>query len=99
MRPPKFEKDDENKEQYALLTITLPKETCYIEFKISEEDKQKLEKMNTQDITEDFITKHLVSEGKNGYFSDTCPKCEQPTLTKSPIVNSNQEATACSLCN
>jgi hypothetical protein len=55
--------------------------------------------MDLWETTEDFITKQLINRGKNGYFDDSCPECEQLTLTKLPIVSSYREAMACAFCD
>jgi hypothetical protein len=98
IRQPKLEKD-ENDRIWATLTVPLKKKTYYIQLLIHEKDKTELEKMDFLEITESFIYQKLTSRGKNGYFEDACPECEQPTLTKLPIMGDHGEAIACAFCN
>lgn len=98
IRRPEFEKDEKGR-IWATLTISLWKKICYIQFLVSEEYKQELEKKDCWGIIESFIHQQLVNRGRNGYFYDNCPECEQPTLTKLPIANSYREAIACAFCN
>lgn len=99
VRQLKFKKGDDSNKYWSLLVIPLWKKTCYIYFKVSEEDKKELEKMDLWEATEDFITKQLINRGRNGYFNDSCPECEQLTLTKLPIVGSYREAMTCAFCD
>lgn len=93
---PEFGKDKDGKE-WVTLEIPLQKKTCYIQFLISEKDKPELEKMGHREIIEDFIYQKLRNRGKNGYFEDACPECEQPTLTKFP--SEDNKTIACAFCN
>lgn len=95
IRRPKFEKDDKSEEYHSSLAIPLWKKTCYIYFKVLEKDKRELEKLDLWKITENYICQQLTNRGRNDYFNDSCPECEQPTLTKLPIRGSYKEATAC----
>ncbi|WNE40139.1 MAG: hypothetical protein GBAus27B_000206 [Mycoplasmataceae bacterium] len=98
VKPLKFQKYEEDKET-ALLSFEIEGKSCFIEFIVSEEDKQKFSKTDVREIVERFITLRLIHNGKNGYFEDKCPDCKQTTLTKSiPVNDPNEKAIVCSLC-
>ncbi|CFW93166.1 protein of unknown function [endosymbiont DhMRE of Dentiscutata heterogama] len=98
IKPLEFQKNEE--EEFARLAFEVGEKRCYITYKITEKDKQRLLKENTAEIVERFITLHLINHGKNDYFDYHCPDCKQTTLTRSLIVNSpeHEEAICCNLC-
>jgi hypothetical protein len=46
IKPPKFHQKDEGGEESVSLLVPFREKSCYIEFEISEENKQELKKMS-----------------------------------------------------